>query len=87
MNRIEKVKALQAIAAGRANIESLQPSQRFIFIEQDESPGIYMMAGSLYDVDQLFTFQESIKNTCHSITTITKHSPSRLPCNLTLNIN
>jgi|688.fasta_scaffold690421_2 hypothetical protein len=38
MTRQEKIKALQAITTGQANIESLMPKETFIFYGMDETP-------------------------------------------------
>lgn len=84
MTRREKITALQAIKEGNATIKSLHPPQRFIFIEQDQSPGLYLMAGKEYTVDQYFAFCKGNEN--DTIISITKHQPSRIKGNLTLNI-
>ena len=85
MNRIEKIAVLKSIHEGKATIESLQPAKQFCFIEIADKPGIYLMDGNEYDVDQYFAFCES--NERHTIICITKHSPSRIKGNLTLNLN
>jgi len=87
MNRIEKVKALQAIAAGKLSIESLKPTKNFCFEEISTKPGIYLMDGKEYSVDQYFAFCESKKHTSGTIIVITKHQPSLIKSNLTLNLN
>jgi hypothetical protein len=38
MNRSDKIKLLQAITTGQANIENLMPTETFIFWDMDETP-------------------------------------------------
>jgi hypothetical protein len=85
MTRYEKVKALEAVAAGRANLASLQPPQQYCFDEISDRQGIYLMEGKEYSVDQYFAFCED--NERHTIICITKHQPSLIKSNLTLNLN
>ena len=84
--RQQKIEALQAIKAGKATIESLQPPQQFTFTEMDQRPGIYVCDGKEYTVDEYLAFCKRIKNSDHTIITVTKHQPSRIKGNLTLNI-
>ncbi len=86
MTRLEKIKTLQAIKEGKATIESLQPPQRYCFKEDSHRAGIYLMNGKEFTVDEYFVFSESKENTSDTIMTITKHLPSRIDGNLTLNI-
>lgn len=83
--RKQKIEALQAIKDGRQTIGGLQPPQQYCFEEINESPGLYMMAGKVYDVDQYFNFCKGC-NEADTIICITKHLPTQIKGNLTLNI-
>lgn len=86
MTRKEKITALQAIKEGKATIESLQQPQRYYFEEDNHLPGIYVMSGKEYSVDEYFAFRESKKSTSDTIISITKHQQCRIKGNITMNI-
>ena len=86
MTRLEKIKTLQAIKEGRQTIGSLQPPQQYCFEEDSHRAGIYLMNGKEFTVGEYLVFSESKKHTSDSIITITKHLPTQIKGNLTLNI-
>ena len=84
--RQQKLETLQAIKDGRRTIASLQPPQQYCFEEDSHRAGIYLMNGKEFTVDEYFVFSESKEHTSNTIMTITKHLPTQIKGNLTLNI-
>lgn len=61
MNRMEKLKLLQAIKEGKVSPESLHEPQVYFFDERSDKPGVYEMDGKEYTETEYREFCDKIK--------------------------